>query len=476
MDDVSLNTLLQRQRAAFKAEARSYERRMNALAALRDALLAREGDLAAAISDDFGGRPPSETRLLELVLIVDLIRHARRALRGWMKPRRAATTWLLLPSRAFTMYQPLGVVGIMGAWNYPLMLTFGPLVDAIAAGNHTMLKLPEMTPRTSATIAELVADTFRTEYITTVEGDASVSAAFAKLPFDHLLFTGSTRVGSLVMRAASENLTPVTLELGGKSPAIIHESYSLEAALRRIIIGKLYNAGQTCIAPDYVLVPKGSERDVERLARTIVAEFYPRLVDNGDYTRLIDRAHYSRLQTTVRDAQERGARVVVINPANEECSVENRVFPPTLIFDPTPDVAAMTDELFGPVLPIVPYDDLDAAIRFVNERPHPLALYYFDGDRRRIDQVIRETTSGGVTINDVLVHIAQHSLPFGGVGASGMGQYHGFDGFERFSKKKGVMVQARLRATAGFTPPFNERKRALLARILALAKGIGPFK
>jgi coniferyl-aldehyde dehydrogenase len=459
------------QRAAFAAATPTLQDRRRALARLRDALLERETLLAAAIADDFGGRSPDETRLLEMLPLLDLIRHARRSLRSWMKPTRERSTWFLFPSRAYTVPQPLGVVGIIGAWNYPLLLTLGPLVDTIAAGNHAIVKPSEGAPATAAALATLIADTFPPAYIAVVTGSADVAEQLVSLPLDHVVFTGSTRVGALVMRAASANLTPVTLELGGKSPAIIHRSFPLEIALRRILTGKLYNAGQTCIAPDYVLVPAGWGARVEHEATSIARTLYPTLVANPDYTRIVNGARYTALQGLVNDAAARGARVVTLNPAAEACDAGNRVFPPTLVFAAPLDADIMREEIFGPILPIVEYESLDDAIAFVNDRPRPLALYYFDENRARIDRVIATTFSGGVTINDVVFHIAQHNLPFGGVGPSGMGHCHGRAGFERLSKPKAVMVQARRPLTSRFAPPFTNTKRGWLRFLLQRAAG-----
>jgi coniferyl-aldehyde dehydrogenase len=357
----------------------------------------------------------------------------------------------------------------MGAWNYPLLLTLSPVIDALGAGNHVMLKPSEVTPRTADAIASLIGDTFPAEYATTVIGGPDVATVFSALPFDHLIFTGSTRVGALVMRAASANLTPVTLELGGKSPVIVHRDFPLPTASRRIWSGKLYNAGQTCVAPDYLLIPQDREAEFERLAHGTVSELYPRLVDNPEYTRIVNQRHYERLAAAVADAEQRGARVVTINPAGESCTPDNRVFPPTLVFRPAEAMEIMREEIFGPVLPVVTYRTLDDAIAFVNNRPRPLALYYFDRDSHRIDDVLRRTMSGGVTVNDVMYHLAQPNLPFGGVGMSGMGHYHGFDGFETFSKKRGVMVQARWPTTALFRPPYGPRTKALMRQLLRLA-------
>ena len=460
---------LDAQREAFAHGAPDYARRMDALAALRDALSSRSAELARAVSADFGGRSRDETLTLELLPLFDQIRHARRHLERWMRPRRVRSTWFLLPSRAYVLYQPLGVAGVIGAWNYQLLLTLGPVVDALAAGNHVMLKPSEITPRTADVIAELIARHFEPSYVSCVVGGPDVASAFSSLAFDHLFFTGSTRVGRLVMKAAAEHLTPVTLELGGKSPAIVHESYPLRTAVERIAVGKLMNAGQTCVAPDYVLLPDRKRDEFEQLYASTVARLYPRLVDNDDYTRIVSGAHYERLASYVADAQSRGARVVMINPAGERCAADNRVFPPTLVFSPADEMLAMQQEIFGPILPVVTYRSVDEAIAFVNARPRPLALYYFDEHRGRVDRVLRDTLSGGVTINDCVFHLGQHNLPFGGVGQSGIGHYHGFDGFERFSKKRAVMVQRRVAATALLRPPYGARTRALLDRLLKLS-------
>jgi coniferyl-aldehyde dehydrogenase len=465
----ALRARLDAQRAAFGRGAPDYRHRMQALAALRDAVRARQDELLRAVSEDFGGRAREETLMLELFPFYDQVRHARRHLKGWMRRRRVRSSWFLQPSRAFFQYQPLGVVGVIGAWNYQLLLTLGPVVDAIAAGNHVMLKPSEITPRSAEAIAGIVADAFPPEYVACVTGGPEVAGAFSALPFDHLFFTGSTRVGTLVMRAAAEHLTPVTLELGGKSPAILHESYPLARAVERVMTGKLYNAGQTCVAPDYVLLPEGREAAFEAEARRAVAALYPRLVDNPDYTRIVSLRHYERLQALVEDAAGKGARVVEISAAGERGTPENRVFPPTLIFRTGDAMTVMQEEIFGPVLPVVTYRTLNEAIAYANARPRPLALYYFDEDARRVDHVLSSTISGGVTVNDCLYHLVQHNLPFGGVGTSGMGHYHGFDGFQTFSKKRGVMVQRRWSPTSLLRAPFGPRTRRLLDALLRLA-------
>jgi coniferyl-aldehyde dehydrogenase len=311
-------------------------------------------------------------------------------------------------------------------------------------------------------IRSIIAEFYPPEYVTVILGDADTAAGFSRLPFDHLLYTGSARVGKLVMKAAAENLTPVTLELGGKSPALIHPSYPLRRAAERILAGKLYNAGQTCVAPDYVLLPQERKNEFVTVAREVIANMYPLgFASNPDYTRIINTRHYQRLTGVVEEARRNGAEVMEIKPVVETCDQTNRVFPPTLVFGFNHE-----EEIFGPVLPIVLYRSLDEAIEYINARPHPLAFYYFDDSSRRVREVLSRTSAGGVTVNDCIFHVGQPGLPFGGVGPSGMGHYHGFDGFETFSKKKGVFVQGRWTALSLLRPPYGETARRLLRFIV----------
>lgn len=479
-----LRALLAEQRAAFARGAPDLAARRAALATLADGLRAWQEPIVEAVAEDFGGRAREETLLYELFPALAEIGHTRRHLARWMRPRRVRPAWFLLPATAHVRWQPLGVVGVLGAWNYQLLLSIGPIIGALAAGNHVMVKPSEVTPRTADVIARLLAERFPRSYVAGVTGGPEVAAAFSALPFDHLFFTGSTRVGHLVMRAASEHLVPVTLELGGKSPAIVHREADLARAARRIMAGKLVNAGQTCVAPDYVLVPHDRVAAFVDAARQAAAALYPRLVANADYTRVVTRRHWERLAALVAGARAAGAQVVEVNPAAEACSAENRVFAPTLVVAGAGREGAaaldalplMQEEIFGPVLPVIGYDAGDsgpptAAMAYVNARARPLALYYFDDDGGRAEAVLEGTTSGGALVNDVLLHLGQPGLPFGGVGPSGMGHYHGRDGFETFSKKKGVMVQRRLSATALLQPPYGARTRLLLARLLRLAGG-----
>jgi coniferyl-aldehyde dehydrogenase len=422
-----------------------------------DALLALVHDNAErfvqAIAADFGHRSAHETRLLELFPSLEAIRHNRSHVGAWMKPQAASPSLWFRPGRARIMPQPLGVVGIIVPWNYPLYLAVSPLAAALAAGNRVMVKMSEFTPRSGELLAELVAKYFTADDVVVVLGDATVGADFARLPFDHLLFTGSTKVGHDIMRMAAENLTPVTLELGGKSPAIIGPDYPMARAAERIMVGKLLNAGQTCIAPDYVLLPAGREQDFVEAARAVVARCFPSLATTPDYTAIINERHYQRLQGYVADARQRGASIEPLSAAAADDT--RRKLPPLAVLNVDDNMRVMQDEIFGPLLPILPYADLDAAIAYVNQHPRPLALYYFGNDGEQRDRVLNETVAGGVTINDTLLHIAQENLPFGGVGPSGMGHYHGIEGFRSFSKQKAVFYQSGLNGMSLFNPPYG---------------------
>lgn len=422
--------------------------------------------ISEAIRSDFGNRSLHETQLLEVFPSLEAIGHARRHLKGWMKPDRRAVSMWFLPGRAQVRHQPLGVVGIIVPWNYPLLLAVGPLVAALAAGNRVMIKMSEFTPATADLFARLVGKYFDTDAVTVVQGDAGVAQAFALLPFGHLLFTGSTKVGYSVMRAAAENLTPVTLELGGKSPAILGGDYPLDKFAERVVVGKTMNAGQTCIAPDYVMVPAGRTREFVAAAQRVVAQCYPDILRTPDYSSIISERHFRRLLGLIEDARAKGAEAVPLASPESAPDATTRRIPPLALFNVNEDMQIMQEEIFGPLLPVVPYRDLDEAIRYVNARPNPLALYYFDHDRGRIDRVLAETLSGGVTINDTILHIAQDSLPFGGVGESGKGHYHGYEGFETFSKKKAVFFQSRLNGMGLFKPPYGKLFERMIGILL----------
>ncbi|HSN20676.1 MAG TPA: coniferyl aldehyde dehydrogenase [Usitatibacter sp.] len=442
-----------------------YGARRAALAGLAALLRGNVQALCEAVDADFRGRASQETRLLEIFPALSAIAHARRHLGRWMRPQRRPTGRWFHPGRSRVLFQPLGVAGIVVPWNYPIYLAAGPATSALAAGNRVLVKMPEGTPRTSELFAGLVARHFDPEVLAVVNGGPEVGRAFVALPFDHLLFTGSGAVGRQVMRAAAENLTPVTLELGGKSPAIVGRGISIAEAADKVLFGKCLNAGQTCIAPDYALVPEERVEAFVEAARATVARLYPTLAANRDYSAIIDERHRARLAACVEEARAAGTLVVEINPASEELSRSPKMAP-TLLVAPDPGSRAMREEIFGPVLPVVPYRTLEEAIAFVNARPRPLALYVFDHDRGAVDEVLRRTVSGGATVNETLLHIAQEELPFGGVGPSGMGEYHGRAGFETFSKRKSVFFAPRLAALRLLRPPYGARFEAIVRWLL----------
>ncbi|WP_417792051.1 coniferyl aldehyde dehydrogenase [Stutzerimonas xanthomarina] len=456
-----LQALFERQRSAFQAyPSPTAADRLQWLEALHDLLASHQQPVIDAISEDFGNRSADETRLAEIMPSLDGIRHAKRHLPRWMKPSRRRVGLAFQPASARVVYQPLGVVGIIVPWNYPLYLAIGPLIGALAAGNRVMLKMSESTPATGQLLKDLLAQIFPEDQVAVVLGEADVGIAFSKLPFDHLLFTGSTSVGRHVMRAAAENLTPVTLELGGKSPAIVSTDVPLADAAERIAFGKTLNAGQTCVAPDYVLVPRQRIDEFVEAYRKVVRRFYPQLADNPDYTSIINRRQHARLQGYLDDAQAKGARLL---PLFEQ-GLDRRM-PHCLLLDVTDEMQVMQDEIFGPLLPVVPYDEISQALAYVNARPRPLALYYFGYDRAEQRHVLRHTHSGGVCLNDTLLHVAQDDLPFGGVGPSGMGHYHGHDGFLTFSKAKGVFIKQRFNAARMIYPPYGKALQKLVYKL-----------
>lgn len=459
MNKHELKKILEEQKASFKAAPPDYKKRMQSLKSLADAVEKYKDNLVSAVSADFGLRAEEETLVLEIFPLHDQIRHAMSNLKTWMRRQKVSSSWFLLPSSAYYQFQPLGSVGIMGAWNYQVLLTLSPLVDAIAAGNHAVLKPSEIAPRSAEVIREMINETFPKEYIHCVTGNAELAQDFSSMPWDHLFFTGSTNIGKKVMAAAAPNLTPVTLELGGKSPAIIHEKYDIKKAVSRIMAGKLLNSGQTCVATDYVIMPASLNSEFEKAAREKVGSAYPDLLENNQYSCIINQGHYDRLHSLLEDARQKGARIVELS--EEEVSSHKKMSP-KLLFDVSDEMKIMQEEIFGPLLPVVNRPDVEQAIGYVNEHPKPLALYYFDHNRKRIDHLLKHTLSGGVCINDTIFHLAQHNLPFGGVGNSGMGHYHGFDGFQTFSKKRAVMHQRSLAASDMLHPPFTGFKQKLI--------------
>jgi len=456
----ALAPALQALREAWQAQPPGYEQRRDDLRRLRAALKRRLPEMAEAISADFGHRSQEESLLAEGLTVLAAIDHLLGHLRGWMKPRRVGAGWRLWPARAQIRPAPLGVIGVISPWNYPVNLALIPLATAIAAGNHVFLKPSEHTPRTTRFLHSLLAEVFPASRVIVAEGGADLAGAFAALPLDHLVFTGSTAVGRKVMAAAAANLTPLTLELGGKSPAIVCADYPLERAAARLATGKWFNAGQTCIAPDYVLLVGRQRRDA--LVRELQEQVTARYGDFGDgardYTRIVNDGQFARLQGYLDEARARGCEVLPLADAHDPAQ---RLFAPVLVLDPPDDVAVMREEIFGPILPVRCVDSLDAAIAFVNARDRPLALYPFSHDRGQVEAILQRTISGGVTVNDTLLHFAAENLPFGGVGASGMGAYHGRAGFDAMTKPVPVLWQARRSATDLLHPPYPRIRRMI---------------
>ena len=422
--------------------------------------------LADAVQADFGVRSPHLTDVADYFVLLAAIGQLQKKLPRWMKPQRVSTPIYLQPARAHIQRQPLGVVGVIAPWNYPVQLALAPAITALAAGNRVMLKPSELTPHTSAQLAALVAQFFAPDEFCVVQGDANLSALFASLPFDHLVFTGSTAVGRKVAQAAAQNLTPTTLELGGKSPCIIDGHCDMRDAALKIAHGKLLNAGQTCIAPDYVLLPRGREGEFAQAYRAAVARLFPTIEGNADYASIITPRHHGRLRTMLQQAQTQGAEVQTIDPAAGKPVVHtvgtlgdgaSRQMLPTLVFGATSQMQLMQEEIFGPILPVISYERLDDAIAHINAGPRPLALYWFGNSEAVQGDVLRRTVSGGVTVNDTLMHIAHDNLPFGGVGDSGWGAYHGEQGFLRFCHQKSVLVQSRWAMGSLFYPPYGAR-------------------
>ncbi|MCY1513536.1 Coniferyl aldehyde dehydrogenase [compost metagenome] len=457
----ALDDVFQRQRAAFRANPMpSAEQRIQWLQSLRQLLKDEQQALIQAISADFSNRSADETLLAELMPSLLGIHYASKRIKKWMKPSKRAVGVAFQPASAKVVYQPLGVVGVIVPWNYPLFLAVGPLVGALSAGNRVMIKMSESTPATSQLVKELLAKIFPEDLVAVVLGEAEVGMAFSKLPFDHLLFTGATSIGKHVMRAAAENLTPVTLELGGKSPAIVSADVPLADAAERIAFGKTMNAGQTCVAPDYVLVPEDRVEGFVEAYRQAVQGFYPQLKDNPDYTAIINERQLGRLNGYLADAEAKGARLLPLFP-----EAQGRRLPHTLVLGATDEMKLMQEEIFGPLLPIIPYRQLEDAFAYINDRPRPLALYYFGYNRGEQQRVLHETHSGGVCLNDTLLHVAQDDMPFGGIGPSGMGHYHGHEGFLTFSKAKGVFAKQRFNAAKTIYPPYGKALQKLVFKL-----------
>ncbi len=462
-----MRAILDKQREAQLAEgAPSARKRIDRINRAIDLLVRYQDEICDAMSSDFGHRSREQTLLTDVMGSLGTLKHARMHLRSWMRSQKRSPMFPLglLGAKARVHYQPKGVVGVISPWNFPVNLTFAPLAGIFAAGNRVMIKPSEYTEATSALMGKMFAEAYDETEAAIFPGGPDVGTAFSGLPFDHLLFTGGTSIAYHVMRAASENLVPLTLELGGKSPVILSESANYKNAATKIMTGKMMNAGQICLSPDYALMPKGRVDEFVNKAKEAAGELYPSLKENPDYTSVINRRHYDRLRGYLDDARSKGAELVEINPSGEDFSQQpHHKLPPTLILNPSDEMQVMQDEIFGPLLPVKSYSHVREAIDYVNDHPRPLGLYYFGDDSAERDEVLSRTTSGGVTVNDVIMHVSMDDLPFGGIGPSGMGAYHGHEGFLEFSHKKAVYTQTKLDKAAGmFRPPYGDATRKLL--------------
>ncbi len=464
--------VLTKQRAAFTEElpvaaAVRKDRLTRAIAMLVD----NADAFCAAMSEDFGHRSTEQSMMTDITTSIRELKHSIKHVDDWMRPERRKLDFPLglLGAKGIVEFQPKGVVGIIAPWNFPVQLTMGPIAGAFAAGNRVMIKSSEYTPSVAALFEEVAAKYFDESEAAFFSGGPDVGQAFAKLAFDHLLFTGATPVGKHILHAAADNLTPVTLELGGKSPTIIGKSADIEQATQRIALGKMLNAGQICLAPDYLMVPRAQEAEVIEGMKGAVSLMYPTLLNNPDYTSVMNSRHRDRLTGYLDDARAKGAEVVEINPANEDFAASNgNKMPLYLIRNPTDDMAVMQEEIFGPILPIKTYDKIEEVISYVNRHDRPLGLYYFGQDSSEQRQVLDRTISGGVTLNDVVFHVSMEELPFGGVGPSGMGSYHGHDGFKTFSHAKSVYHQPKINVAklGGFMPPYGNAAKSAIKRDL----------
>lgn len=434
------------------------------------AMMVEHGEaFCKALSEDFGHRSIEQSMMTDIVPSIRSFKYNIKQLDRWMKPERRKVEFPLglFGAKAAVEYQPMGVVGIIAPWNFPVQLTTGPMAGAFAAGNRVMIKSSEYTPTVAALFEEIGPKYFSEEEAAFFSGGPDVGQAFAGLPFDHLIFTGATGVGKHILHAAADNLTPVTLELGGKSPTIIGRSANIESATQRIALGKMLNAGQICLAPDYLMVPREKEAEVVAGMTKAVSVMYPTLLENPDYTSVVNARHRDRLTSYLDDAKAKGGEVIEINPANEDFGASNRhKMPLYLVRNPTEDMKVMQEEIFGPVLPIKTYERIEETIDYVNGHDRPLGLYYFGEEEAEKRQVLDRTISGGATVNDVIFHISMEDLPFGGVGPSGMGSYHGFDGFKTFSHAKAVYHQPKINVSklAGLMPPYGKATKSSIAR------------
>ena len=446
------------------------EIRLDRLNRVLDMMISYQDQIPVALSKDFGHRSPMASKFTDVASVFDAIHFAKKSLKKWMKPekRSASSPFNLFGAKAYIQYQPLGTVGVISPWNFPINLTFAPLAGIFSAGNRAMIKPSEITPETSNLMKKMVSEFFDPDELAVFCGDVPVAEAFSKLPFDHLLFTGSTSIAKHVMRAAAENLVPVTLELGGKSPVIVSSSANMKQVADRVWNGKLLNSGQICLAPDYLFVHEDHVEPWIQASKQSIAEMFPSFFDNEDYTSIINERHFKRLSNYLDDAKKKGARLIEFNPAKED--KEDRThfkMLPTVILGVNSDMLVMQEEIFGPIIPVKTYSKIEDTVDYINGHERPLGLYYFGSDKTEEAFVLDNTISGGVTLNDVVFHVSQEDIPFGGIGPSGMGHYHGVDGFKRFSHAKGIYKQSSIDAVVKLTrPPFtNFFDRLISSRI-----------
>jgi|TARA_B110000902_G_scaffold267256_1_gene359580 coniferyl-aldehyde dehydrogenase len=451
-----IQKIFEAQRIAFTANKYpDISSRIELLKRLKGEILQDQEALTNALSADFGHRSHDETRIYEILTVVKSVNSSIKNIKQWSKESRRKVDVIFQPASNKVIYQPLGIIGVMVPWNYPLFLSLSPLISAITAGNRVMVKLSEFTPQFNQCLTEVLSRVFQQDQVAVVTGETEVSTAFSSLNFDHLFFTGSTNVGKLVMAAAAKNLTPVTLELGGKSPVIITDNVDMELAAERICFGKSLNAGQTCVAPDYVLCPEHRKDEFIDAFSKAFTRMYPQVKDNPDYSNIINDSQYQRLQALLDDAIENGAKLTYLNPGDETFD-NTRKMPPVIIENCQSNTLVLTEEIFGPILPLVTYKKLEQAIEYINERPRPLALYLFSFKKSEQELISYQSHSGGVCINNTIVHLAQGDLPFGGIGDSGMGHYHGFEGFQTFSKAKSIHKVGKLASGKILLPPYNK--------------------
>lgn len=466
--EARMRDVLARQKRANIAEGPpSAEKRIEWLDRAINIVIGHKDAIAEALREDFGHRSVQASLFTDAAGAIGPLKHAKAHLKTWMKREKRKVSPAILGlfgAKAYVDFQPKGVVGVISPWNFPVNLTFTPLAGIFAAGNRVMIKPSEFTPRTSELMARMFASAYDETEVAVFTGGPEVGAAFSKLAFDHLLFTGATSIAYHVQRAAAENLVPTTLELGGKSPVIIGRDADLSLTAKRVMMGKTLNAGQICLAPDYVMVPKDKAGEFVGAVTSAVNTMFPTIKENPDYTSVINQRHYDRLMGYLDDARAKGAEIVEINPAKENFSQQPfHKIPPTLVLNPTDDMQIMKEEIFGPLLPVKTYENVEEAIGYVNDHDRPLGLYYFGSDAAEQNKVLTRTTSGGVTVNDTIMHVSMEDLPFGGVGPSGMGSYHGIDGFRTFSHAKAVFKQANSDITAMMRPPYGPKFAKMVA-------------